>query len=155
MFARYASAVATGTLVTLALLYAMQGLIDLQPGAKSEIRPGDFVNWIHLPREEATPPPPEPYFDKKPLSEAPVPPIGRAPTGTGECIYIPVRPDAPREVDKTHEGLSDPDYRIHTFPVKVENGGVFVLLPPPEELDALDMSERTSAVCEGSCMACS
>ena len=53
----------------------------------------------------------------------------------------------------TGEGLSDPDYRIQTFPVKVEKGGVFVLLPPPEELDALDMAERT-ATCSGGCMAC-
>ncbi len=119
MFARYASAVATGTLVTLALLYAMQGLIDLQPGAKSEIRPGDFVNWIHLPREEAPPPPPEPDFDKKTLSEAPVPPIGRAPTSKGEGFYIPVRRAGPREVDTTLEGLSDPDSPLISI-VRVE-----------------------------------
>ncbi len=109
MFARYASAVTTGTLVTLALLYAMQGLIHLQPGAKTEIQPRHIIEWIHLPREETPPPPPEHAFDKKTLSEAPVPPIGRAPTGAGEGFYIPVRPAGPKPVDTTLEGLSNPD----------------------------------------------
>ena len=109
MFARYASAVTTGTLVTLALLYAMQGLIHLQPGAKTDIQPRHIVDWIHLPRAETPPPPPEPAVDKKTLSEAPVPPMGRAPTGAGEGFYIPVRPAGPKAVDTTLEGLSNPD----------------------------------------------
>ena len=46
MFARYASAVTAGTLMTFALLYAMQGLIDLQPGATSEVRTRAIVPWI-------------------------------------------------------------------------------------------------------------
>ncbi len=39
MFARYASAVTTGTFMTFGLLYVMQLLIGLQPGAVSEPRP--------------------------------------------------------------------------------------------------------------------
>jgi len=109
MFARYASAVTTGTLVTLSLLYAMQGLIDLQPGAGSTIQPGDFVKWIHLPRDEAPPPSPEPDFDKHTLSEAPLPPVGRISTGRGEGFYIAVPQSGPPEVDATLGGLSDPD----------------------------------------------
>jgi nitrite reductase (NADH) large subunit len=50
---------------------------------------------------------------------------------------------------RTGAGLSDPGYRIQTFPVKVEGGGVYVLLPPPEDLDALDMAEREPATCAG------
>ena len=39
MFARYASAITTGTFVTFGLLFVMQLLITLQPGAQSEPRP--------------------------------------------------------------------------------------------------------------------
>jgi hypothetical protein len=55
MFARYASAVTTGTLMTFTLLYAMQGLIHLQPGAESEPRTRAIVDWINLPDPVATP----------------------------------------------------------------------------------------------------
>jgi len=46
MFARYASAVSSGTLMTFALLYVMQLLISLQPGAQVEVPehfPVDFI----------------------------------------------------------------------------------------------------------------
>ncbi len=46
MFARYASAVSSGTLMTFALLYVMQLLISLQPGAQVEVPehfPIDFI----------------------------------------------------------------------------------------------------------------
>ena len=39
MFARYASAITTGTFVTFGLLFVMQLLITLQPGAQTEPRP--------------------------------------------------------------------------------------------------------------------
>ena len=131
MFARYASAVTTGILVTLALLFAMQGLINLQPGAESETTPGDFVEWVRLPREAAPPPPPPPLFDKETLSKAPVPPIGKAPSGPGEGFYIPVRPAGPPPIDTTLTGLRDPDsplisiVRVQpTYPASQEARGV-------------------------------
>ena len=109
MFARYTSAVATGTLITLALLYTMQGLIDLQPGAGSTLQPGDLVKWVRLPSAAPPPAPAEPAFDKDTLSNAPVPPAGNAPTGSGQGSYLPVPPTKPPEVDTTLDGLSDPD----------------------------------------------
>ena len=131
MFARYASAVTTGTLVTLALLYAMQGLINLQPGAESDIRPPNYVDGIHLPPARTPPPPPEPEFDKETLSNAPVPPVGKAPGGAGEGFYIPVRPAGPPDVDTTLEGLGNPDsplisiVRVRpTYPVNQQARGI-------------------------------
>lgn len=109
MFARYASAVTAGTLVTLTLLYAMQGLINLQPGAQSDAPPGDFVDWILVPRQAPPPPPPKPDFDKETLANAPVPPTGKAPSGPGEGFSIPVGPGGPPVVDTTLGKLSDPD----------------------------------------------
>jgi nitrite reductase (NADH) large subunit len=46
----------------------------------------------------------------------------------------------------TGEGLSDPEIRIATFPARVEEGKVYVLLPPASELAALE----TASGC-GSC----
>ena len=46
MFARYASAVTSGTLVTLALLYTMQGLIDLVQ--KDFFPTGSNILYAHL-----------------------------------------------------------------------------------------------------------
>lgn len=109
MFARYASAVTTGTLVTLALLYAMQGLIILQPGADSDIETRQLVDWIKLPKQEPPPPPPEPDFSKETLTNAPVPPLGKAPTGTGDRFYIPVRQAGPTPPVTTLTGLNEPD----------------------------------------------
>ena len=109
MFARYASAVTTGTLMTFALLYAMQSLIDLQPGAVSEGRDRNIIDWISAPREDKPPPPPEPEFTKETLSEAPVPPSGLPRNDTGSGFYIPVRPAGPGPIDTKVERLRNPD----------------------------------------------
>ena len=52
MIARYASAITTGTFVTLALLYVMQTLIVIQPAAEVEIHAPDFLGWIHVAEPE-------------------------------------------------------------------------------------------------------
>ena len=109
MFARYVSAISSGTIITLALLYAMQGLIELQPGAESDA-PGriDLV-WHRVPREEPPPPPPEPQFTKETLSKAPVPPPNSLSEKTGTSFYIPAGPTAPVPVDTRLDRIRDPD----------------------------------------------
>ncbi len=42
---------------------------------------------------------------------------------------------------ETGESLSDPEYRIETFPVRVEGADVFLHLPPEEVLDARQATE--------------
>ena len=42
---------------------------------------------------------------------------------------------------KTGESLSDPDYNIETFPVKVEGNAVYLRLPPVEVLDERQATE--------------
>ncbi|HNP62927.1 MAG TPA: TonB family protein [Woeseiaceae bacterium] len=59
MLARYASAVSTGTLMTFALLYVMQLLITLQPGADSDIKPPIATTWLPV-KIRDTPVQPEP-----------------------------------------------------------------------------------------------
>ena len=52
----------------------------------------------------------------------------------------------------TGEGLSDPRYAIQTFDVNVEDGRVFVKLPPVEVLDAMDINaEACSGAACGAC----
>ncbi len=48
MFARYASAVSSGTLMTFALLYVMQLLISLQPGAVVDPPQRHFIDFIKM-----------------------------------------------------------------------------------------------------------
>ncbi len=131
MFARYASAVSAGTLMTFALLYAMQGLIDLQPGATSEVRTRAIVPWILVERDTPPPPPPESLVDKDTLTRAPVPPIGKAPAIGTEGFYIPVRPAGPEPVDTRLDRLADPDnplisiVRVQpTYPAIAEQRGL-------------------------------
>jgi len=109
MFARYASAITTGTLVTLALLYAMQGLIELQPGVQSEAPPPIDLDWIRPPREETPPPPPEPAFDKKTMTEAPIPPTGAPHNNSGTPFHFPEGTGVPIPLDTTLERVRDPD----------------------------------------------
>ncbi len=52
----------------------------------------------------------------------------------------------------TGESLQGEEYRIKTFPVKVENGKVYVKLPPPEMLDPVMATEigcKLATVCNG------
>jgi protein TonB len=131
MFARYASAISTGTLMTLALLYAMQGLIHLQPGAESDPRARTILDWINLPRQAPPPPPPTPEYDKETMTSAPIPPTGRPSGSTGPGLYIPVRPAAPIPGNTRPEGISDPDgplisiVRVRpTYPASAEAKGL-------------------------------
>jgi hypothetical protein len=50
------------------------------------------------------------------------------------------------------ESLQGDEYRIKTFPVKVESGKVFVELPPPELLDPVMATEvgcKLATLCNG------
>lgn len=54
----------------------------------------------------------------------------------------------------TGESLSDPEYSISTFPVRVEEGEVFLLLPPEDELDrrlATKIGLQLATSCVTSC----
>lgn len=52
------------------------------------------------------------------------------------------------------QSLQNEDYRIRTFPVKVDSGSVFLELPPTETLDKLlatELGRRLATTCAGSC----
>jgi protein TonB len=109
MFARYASAITTGTLMTFALLYAMQGLIHLQPGAEAPNRDRDWLIWLPAPPQEPPPRRQDPIIDPEILKHAPVPPTGPATSGPGPGYHIPVPPTGPGPVNTRLEGIGQPD----------------------------------------------
>ena len=108
MILRYASAITSGTLMTFALLYAMQGLIHLQPGAETAPRPYNLVPFVRIAPEPA-PPPSEKIIDPDLLKNAPVPPTGPSTTGPGTGYSTPVPPNDPGPVNANPDGLSQPD----------------------------------------------
>lgn len=109
MILRYASAITSGTLVTFALLYAMQGLIHLQPGAETPARDRDFLEWLPAPRNVEPPRRQEPIVDPDVLRNAPVPPKGPTASGPGTGYYILVPPTGPGPVDASLDVLRQPD----------------------------------------------
>ena len=105
MFARYASAITTGTFVTFGLLFVMQLLITMQPGVRTEAPPRTPVDWIKL----KIPPTPvttrKEVVDKKKLTEADVPPARPRTTGGQEILLVGTAdPTPPTPTDLTSIG---------------------------------------------------
>ncbi len=82
MIARYSAALTSGTLMTLVLLYAMQSLIHLQPGAGLAVPDRKILEWLTPPRTVEPPRVEELPIDPEILKNAPVPPTG--PTTPGQ-----------------------------------------------------------------------
>lgn len=95
MLARYASAVTTATFATFGLLFVMQLLISLQPGAKSEPRTRVPIDWIKLETPESPVTTRKEVVDKKKLTEADVPPVRPRITGGREALFITTADPAP------------------------------------------------------------
>ncbi len=89
MLNRYATAITSGTVMTFGLLFVMQLLIAIQPGALVEPSRGIGVGWIKLKIPESPIVPREEIVDKKKLTESELPPA-RPESGGGEVtINIP------------------------------------------------------------------
>ncbi|MCH9003867.1 MAG: energy transducer TonB [Proteobacteria bacterium] len=74
MFARYISAVSTGTFMTIALLYVMQLLISLQPGAQTEDREHHFPGLLPTQRPDTPVRPEDTIIRRENLTKTEVPP---------------------------------------------------------------------------------
>ena len=95
MIARYASAITSGTLMTLGLLFVMQSLIALQPAAIVKPANGIGVDWIKM----TIPDPPvrtlDDAFDKDKLIEPSDPPERSPTSSTHESFAVPKYGAAP------------------------------------------------------------
>lgn len=109
MIGRYASAATSGTLITFALLYAMQGLINLQHQPNPDARPHDIVSWVSLNKPAPPPPLPRPIVDKDILSQAPVPPPLARSGGSGPGIVIGTGLPEPGPVPTMPTNMAAPD----------------------------------------------
>lgn len=109
MFARYTSAIVTGSLVTLSLLFFMQALIAMQPGAASEPRTHGTLTPVRVkPHEETRTIEFEPA-DKTLKDPAPIAPRPEHSSDSGIVVGLPRgRAPAPRlAVDSTGPQMSD------------------------------------------------
>lgn len=89
MIARYASAATSGTLMTFILLYVMQLLITLQPGAISEAIPPIPTDWISVKIHDTPVQPDRPEITREDLTktvETPERPLD--PTGP-DSVRVP------------------------------------------------------------------
>jgi len=124
MIVNFATAITSSTAVTLALLYVMNLLIGIQPGALVEVADPWEVTWVRLPPPEDPPVPTQPKRIDKPVELPPAPIMANNnPELTG--IAVPrALPTAPREGYTTIPGLV-PDGPVVTM-VRVQP-----VYPPP------------------------
>lgn len=117
--------------MTVAILYAMQGLIHLQPGAEVPTRVRDILTFLPPPRQEDPPERDELIVDRELLTKTPVPPGGPAPNGTGPGIRFNGPTSGPGPLDMTIGKLGQPDgplisiVRVQpTYPAAAEAQGI-------------------------------
>lgn len=84
------------TAITLALFYAMQSLIALQPGALVPVRDYDELGWVRLPEPKTTLK--DDLWEKpEPVTPPPIiPPTGRTTSTDTFTAGVPVEPPPPR-----------------------------------------------------------
>ena len=95
MIARYSSAVATGSLVTLGLFLVMNALIALQPAAYTEPRQGGFLNIWRLHKEDTPLVTDQPIIDKSFIDPPVTPPRMIEQSGEHEIVGVTTAPPPP------------------------------------------------------------
>ena len=131
MFANFATAITSSTVVTVALLYVMNMLISIQPSAIVEPREWDILPWVHVPPPEDPPKTIDDMPDKK-FIEPPLPPTSKAPGDpkTGPGYSLPPAPPPPvREFSGAGIQMQDGPLvalvRVSpTYPVRAQQAGL-------------------------------
>ena len=96
MFARYASAVTTGTFMTFGLLFVMQLLISLQPGAESVPRERHYLNPFKMENTDTKVDPIEEIPPREKLTKTELPPARPQQTSAHGTTGVRLTtPDAP------------------------------------------------------------
>ena len=109
MIARYASALSAGTLITFALLFLMQALIHLQPGAVMDTRERDELIWLKQIDEARPVQRWEEPIDPEALKNAPVDPARPKTALSGQGLRVALQTAGPAPVTTTLTGISQPD----------------------------------------------
>lgn len=87
MLTRYLSAISTGSLITLSLLFVMQFLITMDANGTVVVRDSHYLDWVRVPEPEPLVPLPEP-FDREDLTRTEVPPDWSYPKPSGLIINV-------------------------------------------------------------------
>jgi len=105
MFANFATAITSSTAVTLALLYVMNLLIGIQPGAVVEVADPWEINWVRVPPpiDPLVPTPPKRIV--KPTELPPTPTMTSNYSGESGIAVPRALPRPPREGYKPIPGL--------------------------------------------------
>ena len=96
MFANFITALPTGAAMTFLILFGMQALISMQPGAAVKAEVHELTPWIYQPRDEKTY---EESFRPEAIPDVvPMPPInpGSDESGDGPALHIPFKTPTPR-----------------------------------------------------------
>ena len=96
MFANFVTALPSGAAMTFLILFGMQALISMQPGAAVKADVHEFTPWIYQPRDEKIF---EESFRPDNIPDVvPTPPInpGHDETGDGPALHIPFETPTPR-----------------------------------------------------------
>jgi len=105
MFANFATAITSSTAVTLALLYVMNLLIGIQPGAVVEVQDPWEIKWVRVPPPEDPPVPIPPKRIVKPAELPPTPTTTNKNPGQSDIAVPRTLPRAPSENYKNILGL--------------------------------------------------
>jgi protein TonB len=95
MISRYVSSISTGTVITVSLLYFMQALIALQPGAESDAPLWRPVNFVRVKIPEPTETIKDQPIAKEKLTHAESPPTRTFDTDGLEPINVPTADPQP------------------------------------------------------------
>ena len=115
MLARYATAITSGSLITVTLLWAMQTLIGLQPGAESEKRDRHDLDWVYVKKPFDPIRPDEPEFDVEDLTKVLPTPTASVPGSGNPGIPIAVPTQGPGTVKTGPVTLGVPDNPLITI----------------------------------------
>jgi protein TonB len=106
MFANFATAITSSTAVTLALLYVMNMLIGIQPGAVVDVTDPFEVNWVRVPPPITPPIPTPPKRIDDPVEPPPTPTMTNEYSGQSEIAVPRALPRTPRHGYNPIAGLT-------------------------------------------------
>jgi protein TonB len=108
MYANFATALPTGAAMTFLILFGMQALIAMQPGAAVETPEHPIRPWLYVPPEEDLH---KQDFKPENIPEFVPPPVQRTDASNHESaqVFIPVNnpPPGPREEQLINYGFTD------------------------------------------------
>lgn len=106
MIARFATAISSGTFITLALFYVMNVLIVIQPGAASEPPPVFAADWIQQSPPDDPPIVEQPPVERPDFVHPPIPDLANPDAGESTLHIVRSTPPTPASRPAGLTGMS-------------------------------------------------